>query len=65
MVLGDAIVFSHDLVALRGRIAGWRAAAGKARLSRAAQETVIDLSDHFLKSVGLRVGVYTEARTSS
>ena len=64
VVLGDAIVFSHDLVALRGRIAGWRAAAGKARLARPPKDA-IDRRITFLKSVGLRVGVYTEARTSS
>lgn len=64
VVLGDAIVFSHDLVALRGRIAGWRAAGGKARRARPPQDA-IDRRITFLKSVGLRVGVYTEARTSS
>ncbi|CAN5273825.1 hypothetical protein BH18ACT12_BH18ACT12_08440 [soil metagenome] len=64
VVLGEAIVFSHDLVALRGRIAGWRAAGGKARVAR-PPEDVIDRRITFLKSVGLRVGVYTEARTSS
>jgi N-acetylglucosaminyl-diphospho-decaprenol L-rhamnosyltransferase len=64
VVLGDAIVFSHDLAALRGRIAGWRAAGGKPRVARPPQDA-IDRRITFLRSVGLRVGVYTEATTSS
>ncbi|MDX6407395.1 MAG: N-acetylglucosaminyl-diphospho-decaprenol L-rhamnosyltransferase [Gaiellaceae bacterium] len=64
VVLGDAIVFSHDLAALRGRIAGWHAAAGKGRVARPPQDA-IDRRITFLKSVALRVGVYTEATTSS
>jgi len=64
VVIGDAIVFSHDLAALRGRIAGWRAAAGKARVARPPRDA-IDSRITFRKSVALRVGVYTEATTSS
>ena len=64
VVLGDAIVFSHDLAALRGRIAGWRAARGKGRVPRPPQDA-IDRGITFLKSLALRVGVYTEATTSS
>jgi N-acetylglucosaminyl-diphospho-decaprenol L-rhamnosyltransferase len=64
VVLGDAVVFSHDLAALRGRIAGWRAAGGKPRVARPPQDA-IDRRITFLKSVGLRVGVYTESTTSS
>jgi GT2 family glycosyltransferase len=64
VVLGDAVVFSHDLAALRGRIAGWRAASGKAPVARPPQDA-IDRRITFLKSVGLRVGVYTESSTSS
>jgi GT2 family glycosyltransferase len=64
VVLGDAIVFSHDLAALRGRIAGWRAAGGKPRVARPPQDA-IDRRITFLRSLGLRVGVYTEATTSS
>jgi GT2 family glycosyltransferase len=64
VVLGDAVVFSHDLVALKGRISGWRAAGGKARIARPPQDA-IDRRITFLKSVGIRVGVYTDATTSS
>ena len=64
VVLGDAAVFSHDLAALRGRIAGWRAAAAKDRVARPPQDA-IDREITFRKSVLLRVGVYTEATTSS
>jgi N-acetylglucosaminyl-diphospho-decaprenol L-rhamnosyltransferase len=63
VVLGDAVVFSHDLAALQGRVAGWRAAAGKPRILRPPQET-IDHRITFVKSVGLRLNVYS-ARTSS
>jgi N-acetylglucosaminyl-diphospho-decaprenol L-rhamnosyltransferase len=64
VVLGDAIVFSHDLAALRGRVGGWRAASGKPRVARPPQEA-IDRRITFLRSLGLRLGVYTEATTSS
>jgi GT2 family glycosyltransferase len=63
VVLGDAVVFSHDLAALRGRLAGWRAAAGKPHILRPPQETIDDRIT-FVKSVGLRLNVYS-ARTSS
>ena len=33
-VAGDALIFSHDLAALRGRVAGWRAAGGFPRHRR-------------------------------
>jgi N-acetylglucosaminyl-diphospho-decaprenol L-rhamnosyltransferase len=64
VVMGDAIVFSHDLAALRGRIAGWRAARGKERAPRPPDDAV-DRGITFGKSLRLRVGVYTEATTSS
>lgn len=64
VVIGDAVVFSHDLAALRGRIAGWHAAAGKARVTPPPRDA-IDRRITFLRSVALRVGVYTEATTSS
>jgi hypothetical protein len=64
VVIGDAVVFSHDLAALRGRLAGWRAAGGRGRVDD-LPGGVIDHRITFLKSVGLRVGVYTEASTSS
>jgi GT2 family glycosyltransferase len=62
VVLGDAAVFSHDLAAVRGRIAGWRAAAGRARV--VPPHDAIDRRITFLKSVSLRRGVYS-ASTSS
>ena len=64
VVLGDAVVFSHDLAALRGRIAGWRAARGRPPVVGPPKE-VIDRRITFVKSVGLRLGVYSEASTSS
>jgi N-acetylglucosaminyl-diphospho-decaprenol L-rhamnosyltransferase len=64
VVLGDAIVFSHDLAALRGRIAGWRSAGGRPRVRRPPHE-VIDRRITFLRSVGLRLGVYGGPSTSS
>ena len=59
VVVGDALFFSHDLVALRGRIAGWRAARDKPRRLRPAQET-IDLQIGFVESLRTRVGVYRD-----
>jgi len=64
VVLGDAVVFSRDLAALRGRIAGWRAARGRGRVVDLPGE-VIDRRITFVKSVTLRLGVYSEANTSS
>jgi GT2 family glycosyltransferase len=64
VVVGDAVVFSHDLAALRGRIAGWRAAGGRGRIDDLPSE-VIDRRITFRKSVALRLGVYSEASTSS
>ncbi len=64
VVLGDAVVFSHDLAATRGRVAGWRAAAGKPHIVPPPHET-IDRRITFWKSVGLRLHVYTEPTTSS
>jgi N-acetylglucosaminyl-diphospho-decaprenol L-rhamnosyltransferase len=63
VVLGDGVVFSHDLAALRGRLAGWHAAAGKPPIVRPPRET-IDHRITFVKSVGLRLNVYS-ASTSS
>jgi N-acetylglucosaminyl-diphospho-decaprenol L-rhamnosyltransferase len=64
VVVGDAVVFSHDLAAVRGRTAGWRAARGRGRVDDLPGE-VIDHRITFLKSVALRLGVYSEASTSS
>jgi N-acetylglucosaminyl-diphospho-decaprenol L-rhamnosyltransferase len=58
VVIGDALLFSHDLVALRGRIAGWRAAGRSSRRPRPPAGS-IDRSITFLDSLRLRVGVYT------
>jgi N-acetylglucosaminyl-diphospho-decaprenol L-rhamnosyltransferase len=63
VVLGDAALFSHDLAALRGRRAGWRAAGGHPR--RGAPRDAIDRRITFLKSVRLRRSVYARASTSS
>jgi N-acetylglucosaminyl-diphospho-decaprenol L-rhamnosyltransferase len=62
VVAGDAAVFSHDLAALRGRVAGWRAARGRGRV--ALPRDAIDRDITFLKSVRLRLGVYS-AKTAS
>jgi GT2 family glycosyltransferase len=57
-VAGDALVFSHDLAALRGRMAGWRAARGLPRYRRPPDDA-IDESITFAKSMRLRLGVYS------
>ena len=59
VVVGDALVFSHDLAALRGRIAGWRAAGGRPRNVPPPQDAV-DRTITFWDSLRLRLGVYTE-----
>ncbi len=55
--MGDALVFSHDLAALRGRIAGWRAAAGRLRHPRPPRDAIDD-GISFRESLRLRVRVY-------
>jgi N-acetylglucosaminyl-diphospho-decaprenol L-rhamnosyltransferase len=57
VVVGDAVVFSHDLAALRGRVAGWRAASGSPRVTPPPH--AIDPRITFAKSVALRLGVYS------
>jgi N-acetylglucosaminyl-diphospho-decaprenol L-rhamnosyltransferase len=57
-VAGDALVFSHDLAALRGRLSGWRAAAGLPRSPRPPAD-VVDHGITFLESVRLRRRVYS------
>jgi GT2 family glycosyltransferase len=57
VVSGDAVVFSHDLAALRGRLAGWRAARGRTRVM--PPPDAIDRRISFWKSVKLRLGVYS------
>jgi GT2 family glycosyltransferase len=59
VVLGDALIFSHDLAALRGRIAGWRV-GGRRPLHRWPPSEAIERRITFLESLRLRVGVYTE-----
>jgi N-acetylglucosaminyl-diphospho-decaprenol L-rhamnosyltransferase len=56
VVLGDLIV-SRDLAALRGRLAGWRAARGAPRQSR-PPSTAVDEGIGFRDSLALRRGVY-------
>jgi N-acetylglucosaminyl-diphospho-decaprenol L-rhamnosyltransferase len=58
VVLGDAVIFSHDLAALRGRLAGWRAARGRSRNPWPPQDA-IDSRITFLESLRLRFSVYT------
>jgi N-acetylglucosaminyl-diphospho-decaprenol L-rhamnosyltransferase len=56
VVLGDAVM-SRDLAALRGRVAGWRAAARHARRPTPPSEA-IDTAIGFWDSLALRRGVY-------
>jgi len=56
VVLGDLMI-SHDLSALRGRLAGWRAARG-APQQPAPPPQAIDAAITFRDSLALRRGVY-------
>jgi GT2 family glycosyltransferase len=56
-VTGDAIVYSHDLAALRGRLAGWRAAHGLPR-HPAPPANAIEHGITFAESLRLRRAVY-------
>jgi GT2 family glycosyltransferase len=56
VVLGDALM-SHDLAALRGRIAGWRAGAGHQR-EPSPPSKAIDSEIGFWDSLALRRGVH-------
>jgi N-acetylglucosaminyl-diphospho-decaprenol L-rhamnosyltransferase len=56
-VVGDALVFSHDLAAARGRIAGWRAAVGHPRNPWPPREAIDD-GISFVESLRLRLRVY-------
>jgi N-acetylglucosaminyl-diphospho-decaprenol L-rhamnosyltransferase len=62
VVLGDAVVFSRDLTALRGRVDGWRAARDKPRV--VPPRDVVDRRITFVKSGRERLNVYS-ASTSS
>jgi GT2 family glycosyltransferase len=57
VVGGDTLLYSHDLAALRGRIAGWRAAAGLPR--RQWPEDVVDRRITLTESLRLRRHIYT------
>jgi N-acetylglucosaminyl-diphospho-decaprenol L-rhamnosyltransferase len=57
VVLGDALLFSHDLAALHGRVAGWRAAAGRSRHPKPPRDAIDD-GMSFLGSLRMRVRVY-------
>jgi N-acetylglucosaminyl-diphospho-decaprenol L-rhamnosyltransferase len=59
VLLGDAVIFSHDLAAARGRIEGWRAARNRGRTVRPPEEAIAtDVT--FLESLRLRLDVYSE-----
>lgn len=55
---GDALVYSHDLAAVRGRFAGWHAAAGRPQHPRPPQEA-IDQRITFAESLRLRRRIYS------
>jgi len=59
VALADALIFSHDLAAARGRIAGWRAAGGRPR-SLLSPHAATDSRISFWESLQLRFGVFTE-----
>jgi N-acetylglucosaminyl-diphospho-decaprenol L-rhamnosyltransferase len=55
----DALFFSHDLAASRGRIAGWRAARGVRRVPYPSSEIIAhDIT--VIESLRLRRGVYAD-----
>jgi GT2 family glycosyltransferase len=56
VVVGDLVV-SHDLAALRGRLAGWRAGRSRPRLALPPSEC-LDASISFRESLARRRGVY-------
>jgi GT2 family glycosyltransferase len=56
-IAGDALVYSHDLAALRGRVAGWRVAASRPR-NPPPPDDAVDRSITFLESLRLRRNVY-------
>jgi N-acetylglucosaminyl-diphospho-decaprenol L-rhamnosyltransferase len=64
VVVGDALVFSRDLAALRGRVAGWCAGGRRPRKPRPPDD-VLERRITFRESLRLRVGVYTEREPSS
>ncbi|HUB35618.1 MAG TPA: glycosyltransferase [Solirubrobacteraceae bacterium] len=61
VVAGD-LCFSHDLAALRGRLAGWRAARTTARLPHPPAEAIAK-EIGLRESLALRRGIYAEGQT--
>jgi N-acetylglucosaminyl-diphospho-decaprenol L-rhamnosyltransferase len=57
-VVGDALFFSHDVAAVRGRLAGWRAARGLPRRGQPPDDA-IDGGITFAKALRLRLRVYS------
>jgi len=57
IVVGGDLLISHDLEALRGRVAGWRAGRRRPRLERPPSKA-IDPNISFRDSLALRRGVY-------
>jgi N-acetylglucosaminyl-diphospho-decaprenol L-rhamnosyltransferase len=57
IVVGGDLLISKDLAALRGRAAGWRAAAGVARRATPSAST-LDAAITFADSLALRRGTY-------
>jgi N-acetylglucosaminyl-diphospho-decaprenol L-rhamnosyltransferase len=55
----DALFFSHDFAALRGRIAGWRAARAAPRMPYPSHDAIAD-DITFMASLRLRRRVYSE-----
>jgi N-acetylglucosaminyl-diphospho-decaprenol L-rhamnosyltransferase len=53
----DALVYSHDLAAVRGRVSGWRAAGGRPAYPPPPREA-IDHTITFAESLRLRRAVY-------
>ena len=64
VVIGDAAIYSHDFAALRGRLAGWRAARGNPPAPRPPTDA-IDRRITFRRSLSLRRAVYAGASTAS
>lgn len=57
VVVADALVFSRDLAAFKGRLAGWRAGSGRAP-KRWPPEESIDYRITFIASLRLRMTVF-------
>jgi N-acetylglucosaminyl-diphospho-decaprenol L-rhamnosyltransferase len=62
-VFGDVLVYSHDLAAVRGRIAGWRAARGLPRLPQPPHDAIAS-EITFTESLRLRRRVYADGERS-